>query len=268
MKGIAVWWGRGDVLVGPDNGLLPAAAEGLGGIVAARLLDNDRLHLAQKSTTFHARDVFCPVAAHLANGIAFEEVGQSIEGAQLVAWHKPLLDIEADRIRCEIIDVDGFGNVRLAAKPDALERTGIASAGALCIVTANGKAEARVAATYGDLRAGRLGLVVDSFGWLNFASTAQARHSACGSLAVTSSSFSDGKRTRSQAPRLPHRGLQLLLADPCLVVELVEDGVFRRRRPVVHEPDLGRSRPEGTRDGCVTWLRAAGDLRSICYRAA
>jgi S-adenosyl-L-methionine hydrolase (adenosine-forming) len=164
---IAVLCSRGDVLVGPDNGLLTAAAEGLGGIVAARLLDNERLHLEVKSTTFHARDVFCPVAAHLAKGVPFEDVGQSIDSAQLATWRKPLLDVEAGRIRCEVVDVDGFGNVRLAAKPDALERSSLARAGGLCVVTAHGKADVGVAATFADLRPGQLGLIIDSLGWLS-----------------------------------------------------------------------------------------------------
>jgi S-adenosylmethionine hydrolase len=164
---IAVRCARGDVLIGPDNGLLPGAAESLGGIVAARLLDNERLHLERKSTTFHARDVFCPVAAHLANGIPFGGVGRSIDVAELVPWRKPLLVVEAGRIRCEVIDVDGFGNVRLAAEPDALERSALASASAFSVVTPDGTAEAHIAATYGDVRAGQLGIVVDSFGWLS-----------------------------------------------------------------------------------------------------
>jgi S-adenosylmethionine hydrolase len=163
---IAVQCRRGDVLVGPDNGLLPAAAEGLGGILAARLLSNERLHLETVSGTFHARDVFCPVAAHLASGVAFDEVGDAIELARLVAWRKPLLDVQRDRVRCEIIDVDGFGNARLSAKFDALEKSGLARAGALYVATPQGSAPLELAATFGALPPGQIGLVIDSFGWL------------------------------------------------------------------------------------------------------
>jgi S-adenosyl-L-methionine hydrolase (adenosine-forming) len=163
---IAVQCRRGDVLVGPDNGLLPAAAEGLGGIVAARALANEQLHLDAVSKTFHARDVFCPVAAHLANGVVFEDVGGSIDPVQLVAWRKPLLDVQRDRVRTEIIDVDGFGNVRLSAKYDALEKSGLAHTRALHVATPHGSVSVQIAETFGALAPGRFGLVIDSFGWL------------------------------------------------------------------------------------------------------
>jgi S-adenosyl-L-methionine hydrolase (adenosine-forming) len=163
---VAVQCRRGDVLVGPDNGLLPAAAEGLAGIVAARELGSLRWHLETVSKTFHARDVFCPVAAHLATGVLFEDVGDPIDITQLVQSRKPLLDIRPDCLRAEIIDVDRFGNVRLSAKADALEKSGLARANSLRVATSRGDAPVQIAATFGALSPDHFGLVVDSFGWL------------------------------------------------------------------------------------------------------
>ncbi|WP_262403681.1 S-adenosyl-l-methionine hydroxide adenosyltransferase family protein [Actinomadura sp. CNU-125] len=57
---VAVRTGRGDVLVGPDNGLLVPAAETLGGIVAAHELENPAHRLPSVSASFHGRDVFSP----------------------------------------------------------------------------------------------------------------------------------------------------------------------------------------------------------------
>ena len=67
---VALRTGRGDVLVGPDNGLLVPAGEALGGIVEARALENRDLMLPVVSASFHGRDVFAPMAAHLAAGVA------------------------------------------------------------------------------------------------------------------------------------------------------------------------------------------------------
>ena len=76
---IAVRVARGDVLVGPDNGILLPAADALGGAVEARELTNRDLWLPAVSATFHGRDLFAPVAAHLAAGdAAFEDVGPEI----------------------------------------------------------------------------------------------------------------------------------------------------------------------------------------------
>ena len=66
---------RGDVLIGPDNGLLIGAAEALGGIDEARALANRDLMLPVISSSFHGRDIFAPVAAHLASGVEFASVG-------------------------------------------------------------------------------------------------------------------------------------------------------------------------------------------------
>ncbi|MGZ6372714.1 MAG: SAM hydrolase/SAM-dependent halogenase family protein, partial [Candidatus Limnocylindria bacterium] len=55
---IALHVARGDYLVGPNNGLLVPAAHALGGIVAARALENRALWLPSVSHTFHGRDIF------------------------------------------------------------------------------------------------------------------------------------------------------------------------------------------------------------------
>ena len=82
---IALRAGRGDVLVGPDNGLLVPAAEALGGIAEARELTEGSAWLPTISSTFHGRDIFSPVAAHLANGdVRFEDVGPLISADGLV----------------------------------------------------------------------------------------------------------------------------------------------------------------------------------------
>ena len=77
---IAVRAARGDFLVGPDNGLLLPAADRLGGVVEARALENRALMLAGTSATFHGRDVFAPMAAHLATGTPFPDVGRTLPG--------------------------------------------------------------------------------------------------------------------------------------------------------------------------------------------
>ncbi|HST63726.1 MAG TPA: SAM-dependent chlorinase/fluorinase [Mycobacteriales bacterium] len=67
-RGIAVVTARG-ILVGPDNGLLPPAADALGGITATYELADPAYHLPRVSTTFHGRDVFAPVTARLCLGL-------------------------------------------------------------------------------------------------------------------------------------------------------------------------------------------------------
>src|SRR5918999_3179920 len=87
---IAVQAERGDVLVGPDNGLMLPAAETLGGVRQAHELTNREHWLPAVSSTFHGRDVFAPVAAHLAAGdIALADLGPQVAVETLARLPKP-----------------------------------------------------------------------------------------------------------------------------------------------------------------------------------
>lgn len=103
---------RGDVLIGPDNGVLRPAAEALGGIVEARALENATLWRESVSSTFHGRDIFSPVAAHVAAGVPFEEIGPAVEG--LVTLDLPTARREGGALETAVIFIDTFGNCRLA----------------------------------------------------------------------------------------------------------------------------------------------------------
>jgi S-adenosylmethionine hydrolase len=116
-RGIAIQVARGDRLVGPDNGLLMMAAERLGGIVAAHELTNRALWRDAVSHTFHGRDIFAPVAAHLAAGVAIGEVGPWIDPATLVALTMPEAGVVGDALETSVIFIDSFGNARLAGQP-------------------------------------------------------------------------------------------------------------------------------------------------------
>jgi S-adenosylmethionine hydrolase len=79
----------GSFLVGPDNGLLLPAADALGGIVRAVHLTNPRYHMQPVSNTFHGRDVFSPVAAHLAAGADLDDLGERVPPESLISIDFP-----------------------------------------------------------------------------------------------------------------------------------------------------------------------------------
>src|SRR4051794_16790834 len=112
---IAVRVGRGDVLIGPDNGLLMAAAERLGGIVEARELAETAYRLPVVTSTFHGRDVFAPAAAHLAAGVPFDRLGPALDVSTLVPSPLPRPRAEAAGLVTEVVYVDTFGNAKLSA---------------------------------------------------------------------------------------------------------------------------------------------------------
>jgi hypothetical protein len=168
---VAIRCERGDVLIGPDNGLLLAAAIRLGGVAEVRVLENRELWLPVTTSTFHGRDIFAPVAAHLASGTKFEAVGEVVEAASLVRLPWPQTTIEPGVLRTEVLYVDSFGNVKLGAQASELvEALGpLESGDGLDLTVLAGPLPVPWARTFGDVSEGALMLCEDSFGWLSLA---------------------------------------------------------------------------------------------------
>ncbi len=118
---VALRTARGDVLIGPDNGLLVAAAESLGGITEARALENRDLMLPTITATFHGRDIFAPVAGHLAAGVEFAAVGPIVAIGDLVRLPVIRPTIEHEALCTTVVQVLIYGNVTFAGTPADLE---------------------------------------------------------------------------------------------------------------------------------------------------
>jgi S-adenosylmethionine hydrolase len=101
---------RGDVLVGPDNGLLVPALEQLGGLDTAVELTEPAYWGPRQSRTFHGRDVFAPVVGHLAAGVALERLGRPLHHLEEpFSFPRP-----AEEEGCpvgEVLHVDTYGNL-------------------------------------------------------------------------------------------------------------------------------------------------------------
>ncbi|MEZ4460650.1 MAG: SAM-dependent chlorinase/fluorinase [bacterium] len=98
------------VYVGPDNGLFHMAYE-IEEPLEAVELTNSEYHLARISKTFHGRDIFSPVAAHVANGVELSKLGEAIEIESLVRLPEIGPIIKEHGIECSIVHIDHFGNV-------------------------------------------------------------------------------------------------------------------------------------------------------------
>jgi hypothetical protein len=155
-RGIAVGTPNG-VLVGPDNGLLVPAAEALGGIDAVVELTNKDWFLGDVSRTFHGRDVFAPVAARLAAGAALDDAGPRVEKDTVVHLPAPVVTVGDGWIEAEVLTVDRFGNVQLAATGGSLSGLG-------ADLLVNGNIRARRGATFADVDKGDLLVYEDSAG--------------------------------------------------------------------------------------------------------
>jgi len=151
----------GGVLVGPDNGLLIWAADALGGPVSAVELRDPAWLAPVVSPTFHGRDVFAPTAARLAAGFPLRSAGPAVDVATLVRLPDPVARSGDGWIEAEVLTVDHFGNVQLAARSPA-------PLGAASAVLVSGTPVVR-GATFADAPPGGLVLLVDSAGHLALA---------------------------------------------------------------------------------------------------
>jgi hypothetical protein len=168
---IAIRTGRGDHLVGPDNGLLIPAARAIGGITAAHVLENRDLMLARVTNTFHGRDIFAPIGAHLALGTPIADVGPALDPEELVDLRFPEPAVREGALETAVLFVDSFGNVRLAGRPADLESAiGPLEPGRPLRLDLGGREELTTwQRTFGQVGPGMSLLYEDSFGLVSFA---------------------------------------------------------------------------------------------------
>jgi S-adenosylmethionine hydrolase len=153
---------RGSVYLAPDNGLAGYALQrrAIRRVVEVRCRE---LFLEPLSDTFHGRDIFAPVAAHLAAGMPLEKLGPAARTYRLEAIPRARRRRRGSTVelRGEVIDVDRFGNATTNLEPQPgrfLEAT-VASSVRL----------SQLARSYAAASPGSPVLVVGSMGYLEVA---------------------------------------------------------------------------------------------------
>ncbi|MDP9021255.1 MAG: SAM-dependent chlorinase/fluorinase [Actinomycetota bacterium] len=160
-RGVAVVADRGDVLVGPDNGLLVPAARALGGVIAAFELADPQARLQPVSDTFHGRDVFAPAAGLIAAGHDPRTLGPAVTDLTDVPT-VPAAAVAGGRLHASVTLVDRFGNLQLAASPADLASLGSELGDEVFVDHGDRSWSARWARTFGDVAAGDMLVHQDS----------------------------------------------------------------------------------------------------------
>jgi hypothetical protein len=109
------------VFLAPDNGLLSLIAEEEG-VDEMWEVTNEELFLQAPSTTFHGRDIFAPVGAHICSGTSPSDVGPETEDFRWLKLPRPVHTAD-NRLRGEIIYIDHFGNLITNISQNMLETT-------------------------------------------------------------------------------------------------------------------------------------------------
>jgi S-adenosyl-L-methionine hydrolase (adenosine-forming) len=147
---IAAWLGN-FYFVGPDNGLFTVLferAQQQGDKIQIIHLDRPGYWLPEISRVFHGRDIFAPVAAHLANGIPLVELGTPMSNPQVLEIPRP--QSTGEGWLGQVVMIDYFGN--LATN---LERQHLAGIGAVRVRIA-GQEIRGLLNTFADAETGQL----------------------------------------------------------------------------------------------------------------
>ena len=160
-RAVAVELDQGFV-VAPDNGLLSGVLSQNSAIAAVELTNPDYWHTPQPSNTFHGRDIFAPVGAHLANGISLQELGREINLDSLIKLNLPECSQKNNIITGCIQYIDHFGNLVSNIPQSYLQGKTFKH------VEIKGNI-LKVQQTYSDVKNGEAIALIGSHGWLEIA---------------------------------------------------------------------------------------------------
>jgi S-adenosylmethionine hydrolase len=152
------------LFVGPDNGLLLPAAK-REGVRRVYHLTNPSLMRDSISSTFHGRDIFAPVAAHLACGTSPKELGVELTDYVQLSFGEP--SVSKRGAACTVIHIDHFGNVITNISEVDMVRMNVN--GRFSVVMRRNRFQARLVKAYSNLSGRELGLILGSHGFLEIA---------------------------------------------------------------------------------------------------
>lgn len=168
-RGLALLHG-GQLYVGPDNGIF-AGVLAQPGAPLVWALENWGLWRDAVSPVFHGRDVFGPVAAHLASGGDPRDVGPAVDPAGLARLELPVAVSRGDALEGQVVHVDRFGNlITNLTAPEA--------AGAASVELADRRLP--LSRTYADAAPGALLALVGSSGKIEIAANGASAAAALG----------------------------------------------------------------------------------------
>jgi len=168
-KPIIIQTGRGDYLVGPDNGVLIPATRFLEGITKVVEITNEKYMRKPVSPVFHGRDIFTPAAAHLSRGVKIEEFGKSINPGDLTKAPYEEAFVDGSKIKAKIISINKFGSLHLNITSSVWDKFNVELHNNVEIKFKNKKIKIIHAVTFGDVPKGSPLIMKDDYGRVEIA---------------------------------------------------------------------------------------------------
>jgi S-adenosyl-L-methionine hydrolase (adenosine-forming) len=142
--------------IGPDNGVITSA---LGLKSRAYELNNSKYFMKNISNTFHGRDLFAPVAAWIATGIAASKMGPRV--LKPTRLELPEATQKSKSIKGEIIYIDRFGNATTNISAELMSET-FASSDTIELKIGKNKIDGLVTGYY-QVNPGQIGAILNSW---------------------------------------------------------------------------------------------------------
>jgi S-adenosylmethionine hydrolase len=161
---------KGQYFVLPDNGLLTPIQD-RDGIDEVREIQNSKWMIgARLSSTFHGRDIFSPVAAHLAKGDNISDVGPKLNPADLVRLQIPQATMDGTQLKGEVFATDGpYGNIITNITREQFEKLGYQIGDTVPFQLGDRKLAIPFAKTFSDVPIDKPLFYIDSRGRLGLA---------------------------------------------------------------------------------------------------
>jgi len=167
-KAIVVKSKRGQYFVLPDNGLITMVADRDGVESSREIANPDWMIGAKVSSTFHGRDIFSPVGAHLARGDDWTQVGPELK--QLVRLDLRPAKLDDRGLTGEVIALDGpFGNLVTNISAEDFLKLGYQRGDTLKVTIAGQEIQMPFVKTFSDVPLKQPLLYIDSRGRASFA---------------------------------------------------------------------------------------------------
>ena len=147
----------GHFFVGPDNGVFSSVIRCCEDF-SAREIKNSNFFLKEISSTFHGRDIFSPVAAHLSLGVPFSEIGPRIHDLKLLPHDE--YSVDGNEISGTVVYTDKFGNLITSIPAEAVND------GTRAVVTVGEKRVAGISESYSSVEPGEIVVVRGSGGYI------------------------------------------------------------------------------------------------------
>jgi S-adenosyl-L-methionine hydrolase (adenosine-forming) len=160
---------QGNYYVLPDNGLLTSVQDSVG-IEAVRVITNPTWMIGDAiSSTFHGRDIFSPVGAHLARGENWTDVGPQMPVSELVRLKLTQASIVNGVLQAQVIGTDGpFGNLITNVSREEFAKLGYKYGDTIRVTLGAKELNMPLVKTFGDVAVGSPLAFIDSRGRLSF----------------------------------------------------------------------------------------------------